>query len=65
VPEVIPAGGYLVKYFFIFGHPIPFIPFPSRGRGGFLLEEGLTPLLNTPLTRQAISYGLYLFTTPF
>jgi len=37
VPEDIPAGGYLVEY--ISSHPIPFIPFPSRGRG--ILGDGV------------------------
>jgi len=36
VAEVIPPRRYPVEDFFIIGHTIAFIPFPSRGRGGFL-----------------------------
>ena len=41
VPEVIPPRGYLVENFS--GHPIPLIPFPSRGRGEFF-KRGEAPL---------------------
>jgi len=45
VPEVIPPRGYLIKY--ISHHPIPFFPFPSRGRGNGYLGEAL-PLFDSP-----------------
>jgi hypothetical protein len=48
MPEVIPAWGYLIKY--ISSHPIPFIPFPSRGRElGYLREA--SPLFD-PLSKK-------------
>jgi len=47
VPEVIPPRGYLIKDFS--GHPIPLIPFPSRGMGGFF-EEGRSPSYTPHIT---------------
>jgi len=32
--------------------PTPFIPLPYKGGGSFFIEEGLAPLLNTPLGYQ-------------
>ena len=37
------------SFLLIISNPIPFIPFPlPRGRGRFVFQEGLTPLLNSP-----------------
>jgi hypothetical protein len=58
VPEIIPARSYLVKY--ISSHPIPFIPFPSRGRGRLFLKRGKAPL-QLPFNIVLLHFSIYSF----